>query len=101
MEIGAKDKPEIEKVCTISQKNQKRFETEQKIRTVMFFERDCMLWQYEKTKTLDERKKQVLERIEKNQESWIKEKGPQYLENVDYLDELRGELIFLTKELYR
>ena len=43
--IGAKDKPEIEKVCTISQKNQKRFETEQKIRTVMFFERDCMLWQ--------------------------------------------------------
>ena len=98
--IGAKDKPEPNKACVLSETNQKRFETEQKIRTIMFLERDCMLWQYNPSLSLEERKKQVQERMDRNIEPWIQARGTEYFENVDYLDELRGELVKLTREMY-
>lgn len=96
--IGAKDKFDNGDPVELSDKNQSRFETEQIIRDIMIVERNMLNWQKQESKPLPERKKQVEE---------AKTKPPfyrfydVYLEKADYLDELRGELVKKTIDMYK
>ena len=97
--IGAKEEREIEKDCVISPKNEKRYETEQILRNLMFVER---LWQGEDgTKSIEDQKKYAKEYSEKQEDKrwleWVKE----FVENVDYKDELRGQIVKLTLDMYK
>lgn len=96
--IGAKENIKPDEKCELSEKNKKRFETEQIYRQIMFVERDTMLWQYEPSHTLAYRKRLVKKRMENENADW--EAGKNYLKNADYKDEIRGELIKLTSEIY-
>ncbi len=95
--IGAKDTFDNGEPVELSDKNQSRFETEQKVRDIMHVERDALGWQREETKTMAERRKLIEERSEKFPDY---EPFKVYLENVDYLDELRGELVKKTLDIY-
>ena len=67
----------------------------------MYVERDTMLWQFEPNKSLDERKRLVRERMEREKTNGFVATGELYLKNIDYLDELRGKLIKYTTEMYK
>ncbi len=95
--IGAKDTFDNGEPVELSEKNQSRLETELKVRDIMHVERDALGWQKEKTKPLSERRALIEERLKK-----FPDYTPfkVYLENVDYLDELRGELVKKTQDMY-
>lgn len=99
--IGEKAEIEPDKKVQWSEKNLLRYETEKIIRRIMYVERDGMLWQYEPDKPLDERKRLMRERMEKESGEWIETTGKLYLDNIDYLDVLRGKIVRLTAEMYR
>ena len=98
--IDERDEIEPDKKVELSEKNLSRYETERILRKLMFVERDCMLWQYEPDKPLDERKSLVKKRGEEDA-GWYETTGKVYLENIDYIDVLRGELIKRTVEMYK
>ena len=95
--IGAKDTFDNGEPVELSDKNQSRFETEQKVRDIMVIERNMLGWQHEESKPLDERKKQAAAAFEKDPDFTA---YGVYLENADYLDELRGELVKKTLDIY-
>ncbi len=100
--IGAKSVEETEVKCVISEKNKLRYEAEQKLRHLMFVEHNCMLWQYENVqRTVELRKKLVGEFVAKCEGEFWKEIEKNYMENIDHIDELRGEIVKLTTELYQ
>ena len=97
--IGAKEIREIDKECVVSPENEKRYETEQILRNVMFVER---LWQDEEgTKSIEEQKKYAKEYCEKQEDKRWLEWGKGFIENVDYKDELRGAIVKLTLDMYK
>lgn len=98
--IGAKEKTEPDKKIILSEKNKKRYETEQIYRHIMFVERDYMLWQYGDSPALEERKRLLFERVKSETAEWIGEILDTYLKYADYKDEIRGELVRLSKEIY-
>lgn len=95
--IGEIDEIDPHSVCKFSKVNDERFEAEQKLRNIMFVERDFMLWQYEENMPLDERKRLVRERDWDKDMLYVQRK---YLEDADYRDVIYGELIRLTLKLY-
>ena len=98
---GIKEEFEEDKQVELSEENKKRYGTEQILRRIMYVERDGMLWQFEPDKPLDERKRLMRERMEKESTEWIMSTADIYFENIDYLDVLRGKLVKLTVEMYR
>lgn len=99
--VGIKEEFEKDKKVLLSEVNKKRYEIERIIRCIMHVERDTMLWQFEPDKSLDERKRLVGERIEREKLNGFVATGELYLKNIDYIDELRGKLIKITTEMYQ
>lgn len=100
--IGAKETEEPEKVVEISEKNQKRFETEQILRKLMFVERDGMLWQFENyNRPLEERKELLAKTTAELDNEFWHLMNDNYKANADFKDELRGELVKLTLDMYK
>lgn len=97
--IGAKAEIEIDKSCEISEKNQDRYKTEQVMRMIMFVERHGMRWQYEESKTLEERKRIVKEMLD-SPDCMYRETFEGYYNNIDFFDEIRAEYIRKTTEMY-
>lgn len=98
--IGAKEKIEPDKKIIFSEKNKKRFDAEQIYRKIMFVERDYMCWQYGDSPSLEERKRLLSERVKGEAAEWLGEILDTYLKYADYKDEIRGELVRLSKEIY-
>ncbi len=95
--IGEKSEIEPDKVCVLSEKNKVRYDAEQKLRNLMFVERDCMLWQHEPPKSIEERKEAVKQKM---QEGILADLLAAYLENIDFLDQIRGDVVKKTTEMY-
>lgn len=99
--IGAKMKSEPDKVIEIRGRSKERFQTEQKLRHIVFLERHFMGWQHrEDTYTLAERKEFVRQRLGCEKTEWIKELLEEYIEIADFQEDLRGKLIKQTLEMY-
>ena len=100
--IGAKETEEPDKVVEISEKNQKRFEIEQILRKLMFVDRDGMLWQFEDyNRPLEERKELLAKTAKKLDNDFWHLVNNNYVKYADFKDELRGELVRLTLEMYK
>ncbi len=102
-EIGAKPEIEIDKKCELSEKNRRRYEIEQIIRAIMFIERDYMGWTEGKTQryTLVQRKRLLKKRVDAEpQNEYIDKMVRTYVKYADFKEELKGELIKRTAELY-
>ena len=100
--IGAKETEEPDKVVEISEKNQKRFEVEQILRKLMFVERDGMGWQFEDyNRPLEERKKLLAETAKELDNDFWNLVNNNYVKYADFKDELRGELVKLTLDMYK
>lgn len=100
-DIGAKDNIEVNKTCIISEKNKRRFEIEDILRDIMFVERDFMGWQYqENIYSIEYRKallkKKIPEDNRKSSQVYIN-----YMKYAGQVDELRGELLKRTIDMYR
>ncbi len=95
---GMKDNFDENGLVEISPKNKARYDVEIIIRRIMYIERDGMLWQFEPDKTLDERKRLVKEKM--HESPFFEATANLYLENIDYLDVLRGDLLKKTMEMY-
>ena len=98
-DIGAKDKIESEKECAISYKNSQRFEIEDILRDIMFVEFNYMGWQYAKSYALPYRKALLNKRIETEKRDFS-EVYKNYMAYADVKDELQGELLKRTLEMY-
>lgn len=99
--IGAKEQEEPDKVIELQGKSEARFQTEQKLRRIMFVERQLMGWQNkDEVYTLAERKDLVRQRLEKEEAEWIKGLLRDYLDSGDFKEELRGELVRQTIQMY-
>jgi len=97
--IGAKETPEPDKECVVSPKNEKRYEKEQILRDIMYIER---LWQGEENiKSVAERKEIARNYCGKQKDPLFEKIGQHYVEYADYKDELRGEIVKLTLEMYQ
>lgn len=94
--IGAKDKEEPEKQVILSEKNIARKKVEERLRTIMGVERDHFGMQFEPSKPISERKEIVCGALDKGEFLFCKT----YPDDADYRDELTGELIRLTYEMY-
>ena len=97
--IGAKDTAEPEKAVKISEKNKLRFEIEDILRDLLFVERDYMGWQREASYAMSYRKRLLGERI-KTETRDFSQVLKNYNEYADIKDELYGELIKRTAEMY-
>jgi len=96
--IGAKDIVEPDKECKISPKNEERYTIEQTLRRVMYVER---LWQHEDfERPLAERKELAVQYSKKQNMEFWDNMVENYNKNADFKDELRGEIIKLTREMY-
>lgn len=95
--IGAKANEEPYAEVTLSETNQKRKRAEEQLRTIMGVERDHFGMQFEPSVTISERKKRVCEALEKGELEFCSE----YPSIADYRDEILGELIKLTEEMYK
>ncbi|MEE1239758.1 MAG: GDSL-type esterase/lipase family protein [Acutalibacteraceae bacterium] len=95
--IGEIDEIDADSVCKFSKINEERFAVEQKLRQIMFVERNYMGWHYEEDMPLDERKKHV---EEKDWDQGLLGIKQTYLENVDYSASIYADLIRLTLNLY-
>lgn len=88
--IGAKEKEEHEAMVDLSDENNRRWELERKIRNIMFVERDGYDMQFQPSVTIEERKRIANAETEQ----------PDYYKNSDYRDEIWGELIKATSQMY-
>lgn len=95
--IGEKVEIEPDKPCVLSEKNKLRYDIEKKLRLLMFVERDGMLWQQSPSKPIEERKMLAKEHTA---EGFFAEALKVYLENIDFLDEIRGDIVKKTIEMY-
>ena len=97
--IGAKETVEPDRTYTVSYKNARRFEIEDIIRDLLFVERDLMGWQREKSHALPFRKQLLAKRVESDTRDFSAVYG-NYVKYADVKDELYGELIKRTAEMY-
>ena len=100
--IGEREVEQPDKIVEISEKNMKRYEVEQILRNIMFVERDGMGWQYEDfDRPLEERKKLLTEFNQTQDSEYWDMMERDYLKYADFKDELRGELIKRTLDMYK
>lgn len=100
--IGAKETEDADKVLEPSEKNMKRFEVEQILRKLMFVDRDGMGWQFENYhRPLEERKELLANTAAELDNDFWHLMNNNYVKNADFKDELRGELVKLTLDMYR
>ena len=99
-DIGAKDKIEPEKEYVISEKNARRFATEDILRDIMFIERNYTGWQYEKSHSLPYRKALLNKRAKKETRDFSAA-FKNYNKYADIKDELQAELLKQTIDLYK
>ncbi|MBO4217076.1 MAG: SGNH/GDSL hydrolase family protein [Clostridia bacterium] len=100
-DIGAKDSIEPDRIPVISEKNKKRFEVEDILRDIIFVDRDYMGWQYEeKSFSLQRRKALLKKRIESDPRDFSRVLKT-YVKYADVKDELQGELLKRTIEMYK
>jgi len=96
--IGAKSEIEAQKTVTISEKNKLRFEMEDVMRDIMFVERNLMGWQWQGSYAMSYRKRLLGERVAKN--GRLVYLMNNYGDYADVRDEVLGELIKRTAEMY-
>ncbi len=94
--IGAKDKEDIDTPVTLSEKNLARKEMEAKLRRMMGIERDHFGLQFEPSKPIEERKAVLKKAMDEGNFLHL----GAYFDEADYRDEIYGELIKRTKEMY-
>jgi len=97
--IGAKESVEPDRPVVLSQKNKLRFEIEDILRDLLFVERDYMGWQREASYATSYRKRLLGERI-KSEKRDFSQVLKNYNEYADIKDELYGELVRRTAEMY-
>lgn len=95
--IGAKQDLE-ENPIVLSEINKERHEIERRIRKLMYVERDGAGFQHTKSLTVLERKEIIQKRIAENAIS--AQLAENYFDDIDILDELRGELLEKTLAMY-
>ena len=99
--VGAKDSIEPDKKCVLSEKNRRRFEIEDILRDLIFVDRDYMGWQYEaRSYSLPHRKALLKKRIAKDDRDFSAVYR-RYVKYADIKDELQGELLKRTAEMYK
>jgi lysophospholipase L1-like esterase len=99
--IGAKNVMEPEKEVVLHEKNQVRYEAEQLLRRIVWVERDLMGWHHlEEDLTLEERKEQARKRLETEKGEGACAALQLYLENADFKEKLRGDVVRKTVEMY-
>lgn len=97
--IGAIDVIDTDGTYEMSEKNKKRFETEQILRECMFIEK---YWHKDMDRvSVEERKKWIENYMTDDKPDWEKKIQVTFNENAEFMDEIRGELIKRTLDMYR
>lgn len=100
--IGAKSTMEPDKEVVLGEKNQVRYEAEQLLRRIVWVERDLMGWHHlPEDLTLEERKNQARKRLETEQGEGARAALQLYLENADFKEKLRGDVVSKTVKMYQ
>lgn len=102
--IGAKECEEPDTTFEWSGTNKARFDAEQKIRNLFFLERAYLGWQHAPSMPVAQRIELVKEKeVEMLQSGngWFSDLTSWYIRDVDHVDEIRGEILRLTKEMYK
>ncbi len=104
-EIGAKLCEEPDTTAEWSETNRARFDAEQKIRNIYFLERAYLGWQHAPSVSIKERilllDKKVQEVADTPGMGWVADCAGRYAEDISYMDEIRGEILRLTKAMYK